>query len=154
MIALIQRVSFAEVKIDGAVHSSIQQGMLILLGIAADDDETHGKWLAGKISRLRIFSDNEGKMNLDLPTAGGDAMVISQFTLMADVSHGNRPSYTDAARPEKAIPLYEAFLKELSAAMGKEVACGKFGADMKVSLCNDGPVTLQIDSREHLKKQN
>jgi D-tyrosyl-tRNA(Tyr) deacylase len=154
MVALIQRVSHAQVTIGGELHASIQNGMLLLLGISVQDEEKDVKWLAGKVSRLRIFNDGEGKMNLDLAASGGDAMVISQFTLLADPSHGNRPSYILAARPEKAFPLYEYFLKELAAALGRKIASGKFGADMQVSLCNDGPVTLLIDTQIHMNSRS
>jgi D-tyrosyl-tRNA(Tyr) deacylase len=151
MIGLIQRVLFANVEIEGAMHASIGGGMLILLGIAANDEERHADWLASKIARLRIFQDAEGKMNLDPDTFQAEVLVISQFTLLADPSQGNRPSYIQAARPEKAIPLYEKFIRILQEQMKKPVKTGVFGADMKVSLCNDGPVTIILDSSKHMK---
>ncbi len=147
MRALIQRVSTAEVRIDGEREAGIGPGLLVLLGVEDADSAEDGEWLAGKISRLRIFPDESGNMNAGLLETGGDALVVSQFTLHASTRKGNRPSFIRAARPEVAIPLYEAFLKGLETALGKPVARGIFGADMKVSLINDGPVTIWMDSK-------
>lgn len=147
MRAVIQRVSEASVKIDGAIQGEIGWGVLILLGIEEKDNQDDIEWLSGKISRLRIFSDGDGKMNLSIKDIDGDALVISQFTLHASTKKGNRPSYIKAARPETAIPLYEAFVKQLEKDLGKPVPTGAFGADMKVSLINDGPVTISIDTK-------
>lgn len=151
MIALIQRVSTAKVTIAGKLYSEIGAGMLILLGVAESDEIKDAEWLASKVAKLRIFSDEDGKMNLDVASVNGEIMVVSQFTLLADPSKGNRPGYSLAARPEKAIPLYESFVSMLSEINGKKVETGLFGADMQVMLCNDGPVTLALDSRIHMK---
>jgi D-tyrosyl-tRNA(Tyr) deacylase len=147
MRALLQRVSNASVTIDGTVVSQIGEGFLILLGIGAGDDGTDIAWLCGKIARMRIFPDEEGKMNRSLADTGGAALVVSQFTLHASTKKGNRPSFLAAAPPDLAEPLYETFCTELSAEIGKPVAQGIFGADMQVSLTNDGPVTIWLDSR-------
>ena len=147
MRALLQRVSEASVTIDDRVKSAIQQGLLILLGVETADESADGEWLAKKIAQLRLFEDEEGKMNRSILEAGGDALVISQFTLHARTKKGTRPSFDRAARPEQAIPLYEAFVAALERELGKPVGTGKFGAMMAVSLVNDGPVTLLIDSR-------
>lgn len=147
MKAVIQRVSEASVTIEGAVKGQIQRGVLILLGIENEDAQEDIAWLSGKISRLRIFGDDEGVMNLSLQDVNGDALVISQFTLHASTKKGNRPSYIKAARPEAAIPLYEAFVKQIEQDLGKTVQTGEFGADMKVGLVNDGPVTIIIDTK-------
>ena len=147
MIAVIQRVSEASVTIDGIVKSQIRGGLLILLGI---EDADHGEdieWLANKIANLRIFNDAEGVMNVSVKDDGGDIIVVSQFTLHASTKKGNRPSYIKASKPEIAIPLYEKFIKVISEALGKPVQTGEFGADMKVSLLNDGPVTIVIDTK-------
>jgi D-tyrosyl-tRNA(Tyr) deacylase len=152
MIAVIQRVSHASVEAGGKQISRIGPGLLILLGVSADDGPSEAAWLAGKISRLRIFSDAEGKMNLSVLDLGLEAMVVSQFTLFGDASQGNRPSYTQAARPEKAIPFYEDFCRQLESCLGREVKKGIFGADMKISLLNDGPVTLMLDTQAIMKK--
>jgi D-tyrosyl-tRNA(Tyr) deacylase len=146
MIAVIQRVCQARVEIDSIVHSSIGNGLLILLGIGDTDSASHADWLASKIAKLRIFSDSDGKMNLDIQSVQGELLVISQFTLFADPYQGNRPSYIRAARPEKAIPLYEEFVQLLEEKSGIPVKTGVFGADMKVNLCNDGPVTITINT--------
>ncbi len=151
MIALIQRVGFARLSIENKLHSAIGPGMLLLLGISVTDEEKQAAWLAKKVAGLRIFSDPDGKMNLDLQSTGGEIMVVSQFTLLADAAQGNRPSYTRAARPEKAIPLYESFLKQLGAATGKEIKTGVFGADMQIELCNDGPVTIHLNTELLMK---
>lgn len=147
MRALIQRVAHASVAIDGQAHSAIERGYLILLGIEEADAAEDIAWLTGKIARLRLFPDDEGVMNRALCEAGGRALVVSQFTLHASTKKGNRPSYIRAARPETAIPLYEQFVAELEGILGTPVATGRFGADMQVSLTNDGPVTIWIDSK-------
>ena len=147
MRAVIQRVSSASVSIGGAVVSSIGRGLLVLLGIGQDDDDTDLDYLVRKIAALRIFDDGEGVMNLSVTDVGGDVIVVSQFTLMASTRKGNRPSYIDAAGHGKAIPLYEAFCRSLSDAIGRQVGTGQFGADMHVALVNDGPVTICIDSK-------
>lgn len=147
MRALIQRVLEASVTIDGNVRSHIACGMLVFVGIEEADSQEDIEWLAGKVARLRIFPDDAGVMNRSVVDAGGDALVVSQFTLHASTKKGNRPSYIKAARPETAIPLYEQFVKRLAAELGKPVATGEFGADMKVALVNDGPVTIWIDTK-------
>jgi len=147
MKVVIQRVKKASVTIDGNVHSSIESGLLILLGISTDDDESDIKKLITKIPKLRIFNDADGKMNLSCSEIEGAYLVVSQFTLLADVRKGNRPSYINAALPNKAIPIYKEFLKQLETETGTVIQSGEFGADMKVELVNDGPVTIQIDSR-------
>ncbi|MET3127913.1 D-tyrosyl-tRNA(Tyr) deacylase [Arcicella rosea] len=147
MIAVIQRVSEASVKIEDKIKGSIQKGFLILLGITHEDTLEDVEWLSKKIVGMRIFSDEEGKMNLDLKSVNGDILLISQFTLHASTKKGNRPSFIEAARPEIAIPLYEQMIKQLSKDLGKDIQTGEFGADMKVSLVNDGPVTIIIDSK-------
>jgi D-tyrosyl-tRNA(Tyr) deacylase len=147
MKVVIQRVSQASVTIDNVVKASINKGYMILLGIEETDTTEDIDWLSKKIVGLRIFSDAEGKMNLDIKEIGGDILLISQFTLHAQTKKGNRPSYIKAARPEQAIPLYEQFIKQLSVDLGKQVFTGEFGADMKVALVNDGPVTIIIDSK-------
>ena len=147
MIAVIQRVSEASVTIEGAVKDSIQVGLLILIGIEDGATKEDILWLTGKIVNLRIFNDEAGVMNISVKDIGGDILVISQFTLQASTKKGNRPSYLKAAKPEVAIPLYEDFLNELKNALGKPVSSGEFGADMKVSLVNDGPVTILIDTK-------
>jgi D-aminoacyl-tRNA deacylase len=147
MRAVIQRVSRASVRIDGIEKSRINQGMLILLGIEESDNQEDIEWLSGKISRLRIFDDGEGVMNLPITNIDGDCLVVSQFTLHASTRKGNRPSYIRAARPETAIPLYEKFTRQLSLDTGKEVLTGEFGAMMDVELVNDGPVTIIIDTK-------
>ena len=147
MRAVIQRVSSASVTIDGAIKSAIGGGLLILLGIGHEDWEEDIAWLVKKISGLRIFNDDAGVMNRSVVDVGGEALVVSQFTLMASTRKGNRPSYTGAAGHELAIPLYEQFCAALSAAIGRQVGTGEFGADMKVALVNDGPVTICIDTK-------
>lgn len=147
MRTVIQRVSSASVTIGGNVRSAIGQGLLILLGIGHEDGPEDIDWLVRKIAGLRIFDDASGVMNCSIQDIGGEALVVSQFTLMASTKKGNRPSYIRAAGHELAIPLYERFCEALSAALGKPVGTGEFGADMKVSLLNDGPVTICIDSR-------
>ena len=147
MRVVIQRVSSAFVTIGGAVKSSIGPGLLVLLGIGHDDDEQDIDYLVKKTAALRIFNDDEGVMNRSVTEVGGDVIVVSQFTLMAATRKGNRPSYIEAAGHEKAIPLYELFCRRLSEAIGRPVGTGEFGADMKVALVNDGPVTICIDSK-------
>jgi D-tyrosyl-tRNA(Tyr) deacylase len=145
--AVIQRVSEASVVVEDEKVANIQQGLLVLLGIEIEDTKEDADWLANKISALRIFSDSEGKMNNSILDVDGDVIVVSQFTLHAKTKKGNRPSYIKSARPEQAIPLYDQFKKELSEVIGQQVQSGEFGADMKVSLVNDGPVTIIIDSK-------
>ena len=147
MRAVIQRVTHASVTIDGKVNSSIDQGLLVLLGIEDADSNEDIEWLSGKIVRLRIFNDEAGVMNRSVQERAGDLLVVSQFTLFASTKKGNRPSYIRAARPEVAIPLYEQFLAKIAADLGKPVHRGQFGADMKVTLVNDGPVTILIDTK-------
>lgn len=147
MRIVIQRVSNAHVSISGLIHASIQNGFLVLLGIEEEDTNNDIDYLVQKLVNLRVFSDAEGKMNLDIKQIQGDILIISQFTLHALTKKGNRPSFIKSARPEKAIPLYETFLKEISSALGKPCYSGIFGADMKVGLINDGPVTILIDSK-------
>lgn len=147
MRVVIQRVSHSEVAIEGNIVGSTGKGMMILLGVEAADTEEDIEWLCGKISRLRIFDDENGVMNLDITQVGGEVLVVSQFTLYASTKKGNRPSYIRSAPEPISRPMYEKFLSYLSATLGKEVAHGEFGADMQVSLTNDGPVTICIDSR-------
>ena len=147
MRAVIQRVSSASVTIDGAVKSSIGPGLMILLGIGHEDSQEDIEWLVRKIAGMRIFNDDAGVMNRSVKDVGGEALVVSQFTLMASTRKGNRPSYIGAAGHEIAIPLYEQFCAALSAALGRPVGTGEFGADMKVALVNDGPVTICIDTK-------
>lgn len=148
MRIVLQRVSLASVAIEGEVKSAIGRGYLILLGIESDDTSEDINWLCKKIAQLRIFNDADGKMNLDIKQVEGDVLVISQFTLFAQAKKGNRPSFIRAARPDIAIPLYEQFVQTLSQELGQTIYTGEFGADMKVSLLNDGPVTLIIDTKE------
>ncbi|WP_459210716.1 D-aminoacyl-tRNA deacylase [Aquimarina rhabdastrellae] len=147
MRVVIQRVTHASVTIEGKEHAAIKSGLLILLGITEEDTQEDIKWLSGKISKLRIFGDEKGLMNKSILDIEGEALVVSQFTLYASTKKGNRPSYINAARPETAIPLYEAFVKALERDINKTVKTGIFGADMKVALLNDGPVTIIIDSK-------
>src|SRR5512133_441327 len=147
MRAVIQRVKEASVVIDGIEKSAINTGFMVLLGIEEADTMEDIQWLSGKISRLRVFSDENGQMNLSIQEINGDILVVSQFTLHASTKKGNRPSFIKAARPETAIQLYESFLQQLESDLGKELKSGKFGADMKVKLINDGPVTIIIDSK-------
>ena len=148
MKAILQRVSCASVTVDGAVVGEIAQGFLILLGVEQGDDEKEASVLADKIAGLRIFTDQNDKMNLSLADVGGEVLVISNFTLCADCSHGRRPSFIGAARPETAEPLYEFFCQRLLQNGVKKVEKGIFGADMQVSLINDGPVTIDINSKD------
>lgn len=147
MRAVIQRVSEASVTINGNVKGEIALGLLVLLGIEDADGPEDIVWLSGKIARMRIFGDDDGNMNRCVTEVNGDVLVISQFTLHASTKKGNRPGFTKAARPEIAIPLYEAFLERLEIDLGRPVQTGEFGADMKVALLNDGPVTIVIDSQ-------
>ena len=147
MRAVVQRVSEASVDINGKIEGKITSGVLIFLGIIAEDTSADIQWLSKKISNLRIFSDKEGQMNLSLKDQNGEALVVSQFTLHAQTKKGNRPSYIKAAQPEIAMPLYEQFISQLEEDLGKEIQSGIFGADMKVSLLNDGPVTIIIDTK-------
>ncbi len=148
MRAVIQRVSEASVSIAQAVRDRIGAGLLVLMAAEEGDTPDDIEWLSGKIARLRIFSDEAGLMNRSVTEAGGEVMVISQFTLLASTRKGNRPSFLRSAKPETAIPLYEQFLNRLETDLGRRVARGEFGADMQVSLVNAGPVTLIIDSRQ------
>jgi D-tyrosyl-tRNA(Tyr) deacylase len=145
MRAVIQRVSSARVIVDGEIVGAIENGLLVLLGITHDDGEDEARWLAEKIAGLRIFQDDEGKMNRDVAEVAGKVLVVSQFTLYGECQKGRRPSFIDAARPEQAEPLYECFVNALKA-VGIGTATGRFGAMMQVELVNDGPVTLIIDT--------
>lgn len=147
MRAVVQRVKHASVTINGEVKSAIKQGYLILLGIQPDDDYSDADWLCRKIAGLRIFDDENGIMNLDIKEVNGDVIVVSQFTLMASYKKGNRPSYIHAAGHDIAIPLYNYFCMGMTAALGKPVGTGEFGADMQVKLLNDGPVTICMDTK-------
>ena len=147
MRALIQRVRQAAVRIDSRVKSSIAGGLLVFVGVEAADGEEDIAWLTGKIARLRIFDDECGVMNLDVKQTAGEVLVVSQFTLQASVCKGNRPSYVKAAPEAVSRPLYERFVAVLSGELGREVLTGEFGADMAVELCNDGPVTIWMDSK-------
>lgn len=147
MKVVIQRVSKASVTIENLKVAEISNGLLVLLGIVDDDDQEDIKWLSNKIVNLRIFADDEGVMNKSLLDVNGDLIVISQFTLHAATKKGNRPSYIKAAKPDIAIPLYEAFVKQMETDLDKPIQTGEFGADMKVELLNDGPVTIIIDSK-------
>lgn len=148
MRAVVQRVSKASVTVNDEEKAAIGKGFLILLGIETGDTEEDVEWLAGKVAKLRIFPDEEGKMNRAIEQVDGEALVVSQFTLHASTKKGTRPSYIKAAGPDQAVPLYEKFVEGLSKAIGKNVETGKFGAMMEVSLVNDGPVTIPIDSKQ------
>jgi len=147
MRAVVQRVSEASVVIGGQVTSRIGHGLLVLMAVEETDGPEDIQWLSGKIVRLRVFNDPQGVMNLSVQEVEGEILAVSQFTLFASTRKGNRPSYSRAARPEIAIPLYEQFVRQLGQDLGKPVLTGEFGADMKVGLTNDGPVTIIIDSR-------
>lgn len=147
MRVVIQRVTKASVTINGLVNGAIQKGLLVFVGIEEADNMEDISWLSNKIINLRIFDDDQGVMNLSLKEIGGNILLISQFTLHATTKKGNRPGYSKAARPELAIPLYQAFIKQLQNDLEKEIATGEFGADMKVELLNDGPVTIVIDTK-------
>jgi len=147
MKTVIQRVTRASVSIGGTIKSSIGKGLMVLVGIEEADDDSDVEWLCNKIVQLRIFDDNEGFMNLSVLETGGEILAVSQFTLHAKTRKGNRPSYIMAARPEKAIPLYNNFVAKLSELMGKEIKTGEFGAMMDIELVNEGPVTIIIDTK-------
>jgi len=144
---VIQRVSEASVKIDGSVYSEIQQGFLVLIGIEELDTQEDADWLCNKLVGLRVFSDSEDKLNLSLQDIKGDILLVSQFTLFASTKKGNRPSFIKSAKPDIAIPLYEYCIQQLSQLLNKPIKTGQFGADMKISLVNDGPVTILMDSK-------
>ena len=148
MRAVIQRVSEASCLVSGRIVGSIAQGFVVLLGIEETDGADDLRWLAQKIANLRVFGDDNGLMNKSLHDIQGNVLLISQFTLFAQTKKGNRPSFIRAAKPDKAIPLYEAMIRELSACTGRQIATGIFGADMKVSLVNDGPVTIVMDTND------
>lgn len=147
MRVLIQKVTQASVTIEGELKSSIGKGMLVLVGVEESDNESDIEWLVKKTVNLRIFDDAQGVMNLSVLDVKGEVLVVSQFTLMASTAKGNRPSYIKAARPEISVPVYEKFIEKMEEAIGKKIMTGKFGADMKVGLINDGPVTIAIDSK-------
>ena len=147
MRVVIQRVAEASVVIENNMVSKINTGLLLLLGIEETDNNEDIEWLCGKIARMRIFPDTNGVMNLSVTDVNGDIVVVSQFTLHASTKKGNRPSYIKAAKPEIAIPLYQSFIKQMENELGKKISTGQFGADMKVQLVNDGPVTILIDSK-------
>jgi D-tyrosyl-tRNA(Tyr) deacylase len=144
---VIQRVSEASVKIDGAIYSDIQKGFLVLVGIEEADTKEDADWLCQKLMGMRIFADADDKMNLSLQDVNGDVLLVSQFTLFASTKKGNRPSFIKSAKPDIAIPLYEYCIQQLSQLLNKPIKTGQFGADMKVSLVNDGPVTILMDSK-------
>lgn len=147
MKIVLQRVTEAQVKVDEKIVGAIKEGLLLLVGIDEEDETIDADWLVKKVIDLRVFSDTEGKMNLSVKDISGEILCISQFTLLADYKKGNRPSYIKAAKPEVAIPLFDYFKKEIKTASGLNVESGIFGADMKVSLLNDGPVTIVLDSK-------
>jgi|TARA_B100001939_G_scaffold140564_1_gene121698 D-tyrosyl-tRNA(Tyr) deacylase len=147
MKILIQRVGHASIEVEHKMHAQIKSGLLIFLGIEKDDDSSDVDYLVGKSAALRIFNDPDGKMNLSIQDVGGEALIVSQFTLHASTKKGNRPSYVKAARPEHAIPLYEYFIQKMNLELPEKVKSGVFGADMKIQLLNDGPVTIMIDSK-------
>lgn len=147
MRAVIQRVSNASVKVEGVVTGQIQKGLLVLLGIEDADTQEDIQWLSAKIVNLRIFEDEQGVMNLSLKEVQGDLLLVSQFTLHASTKKGNRPSYIKASKPGFAIPMYESMIQQMEAELGKKIHTGVFGADMKVELLNDGPVTIVIDTK-------
>lgn len=147
MKIVLQRVTEAQVKVDEKIVGAIKEGLLLLVGIDEEDETIDADWLVKKVIDLRVFSDSEGKMNLSVKDISGEILCISQFTLLADYKKGNRPSYIKAAKPEVAIPLFDYFKKEIKTASGLNVESGIFGADMKVSLLNDGPVTIVLDSK-------
>jgi len=147
MRAVIQRVTKASVTIEGNIHSSIGNGLLVLLGIEDADTDDDIQWLSAKIVSLRIFNDDNGVMNISVKDVNGDVLVVSQFTLHASTKKGNRPSYIKASKPEFAIPMYEKFVQQIEGDLGKKIQTGVFGADMKVELLNDGPVTIVMDTK-------
>ncbi len=150
MIAVIQRVTSASVEIEAEIKARIQHGLLVLVGIEDADTQEDIDWLAAKIVNLRIFNDESGVMNVSVKDSNGEIILVSQFTLQASTKKGNRPSYIKAAKPDVAIPLYEKFIQSVTLQVGKPVQTGEFGADMKVSLVNDGPVTIIIDTKNKL----
>ena len=147
MRAVIQRVSEASVTVEGAIIGQIQRGLMVLVGIVNEDDTSDIEWLSNKIIHMRIFEDENGVMNKSLIEVGGEILLVSQFTLHASTKKGNRPSYIAAAKPDISIPIYEAMIQQLEKDLGASIQTGKFGADMKVALINDGPVTISIDSK-------
>ena len=147
MRAVIQRVSEASVTVEGAIIGQIQRGLMVLVGIVNEDDTLDIEWLSNKIIHMRIFEDESGVMDKSLHEMGGEILLVSQFTLHASIKKGNRPSYIAAAKPEISIPIYEAMIHQLEKDLGASIQRGKFGADMKVALINDGPVTITIDSK-------
>ena len=147
MRLVIQRVNKAKVYIDQQLHSEIKKGLLILIGITHDDLNDDADYLVSKCSKLRVFDDHEGKMNLSIKDVKGEVLLVSQFTLHASTKKGNRPSYIKAARPESAIPIYNYFIQEMNVAIGQQVKTGVFGANMQIELTNDGPVTILMDSK-------
>jgi D-aminoacyl-tRNA deacylase len=147
MRAVVQRVTRASVTINGVVHSQIREGLLVLLGIEDADTQEDIEWLSAKIVNLRIFNDEKGVMNVSVKEGGGDILLVSQFTLHGSTKKGNRPSYLKASKPDIAIPVYEKMIAQLAADLGKRIPTGVFGADMKVELLNDGPVTIIIDTK-------
>lgn len=150
MIAVIQRVSEASVTIEKEITAQIQSGLVVLVGIEEADGSEDIEWLAGKIVNLRVFNDDQGVMNVSVKDCGGEIILVSQFTLQASTKKGNRPSYLKAAKPEIAVPVYEKFILAVNSQLGKPVQTGVFGADMKVSLVNDGPVTILIDTKNRV----
>jgi D-aminoacyl-tRNA deacylase len=148
MIAVIQRVTRASVEIESKINAEIKSGLLVLVGVEEADTNEDLKWLAQKIVNLRIFNDEQGVMNISVKDSGGDIIVVSQFTLHASTKKGNRPSYIKAAKGDIAIPLYEQFVQEVETQLGKSIQTGQFGADMKVALVNDGPITIIIDTKD------
>ena len=147
MRVVIQRVKKASVQVEGEILSEIGRGLVVLLGVGWDDEKKDVEWLTKKISQLRVFDDSQGVMNLSVTEVSGEIMVISQFTLQAKTKKGNRPSYVHAAPPQIAVPLYETFIRQLEEKTGKEIKTGRFGARMQISLINDGPVTIVIDTK-------
>ena len=147
MRVVIQKVTQASVSIENQIEASIDKGLLVLVGIEDGDTNEDIAWLSSKIVNLRVFDDDNGAMNLSVKEVEGEVLIVSQFTLHASTKKGNRPSYIKAARPEVAIPIYEAFIKQVESLLGKRVPTGQFGAMMQVSLCNDGPVTILIDTK-------
>jgi D-tyrosyl-tRNA(Tyr) deacylase len=147
MRAVIQRVTRASVTIEGKIHGKIDNGLLVFVGIEDNDGPDDIEWVSGKIVNMRIFNDEKGVMNISLKDVDGDVLLISQFTLQASTKKGNRPSYSKASKPEVAIPLYERMIQQLSTDLGKQIQTGRFGANMKIELLNDGPVTIMIDTK-------
>lgn len=147
MRTVIQRVTSAELRIDSRLHSSIGRGLLVLVGIEEEDTHEDAIWLAGKLAKMRIFADEQGVMNLSAEDTRAEVMIVSQFTLHASTRKGNRPSYIRAARPQTAVPLYEYFVEAVRGELARDVATGMFGADMQITLTNDGPVTILMDSK-------